>query len=187
MLKTIDKTKLCVIIVNVLIILERKAKMDQEKLETYKSTMRKMLCVSRLHHKFCERNISKMNIHHSQHHLLMYIAKKGEITSQKEIAERFEITPAAVARSLKALETEGFIERENLKDDGRFNRIKITSRGKEIIENSYRIFEEIDSIVFEDFSDEEIREFNHFLEKMQAKLVDKNEEICYVRVENEKE
>ena len=161
--------------------------MSNENIEIYKTTMRKMLGISRLHRNLCERNISKMGIHHSQHHLLMYIAKKGEISSQKEIAERFDITPAAVARSLKSLENEGFIERENLEDDSRFNRIKITDKGKEIIENSYKIFEDIDSRIFEDFSEEEIAEFNLFLDKMQSKLVEKNEESYCVRKADEKQ
>ena len=161
--------------------------MEQEKVEMYKSTMRKMLCVSRSHRKVCERKISKMGIHNSQHYLLMYIAKKGEISSQKEIAERFEITPAAVARSLKSLETEGFIQRENFEGDGRFNRIKITHKGKEIIDNTYKMFEEIDSSIFEDFTDDEINEFNRFLDKMQSKFIGKNEEICCARDINEKE
>ena len=159
--------------------------MTQKNVEIYKSTIRKMLCVSRMHRKVCERNISKMGIHNSQHHMLMYIAKQGEISSQKEIAERFEITPAAVARSLKSLETEGFIERENLREDSRFNRIKITDKGKEIIENSYRIFEEIDTHIFGEFSIEEIDEFNFFLDKMQSKLNNTNEEFCCVRKKDE--
>ena len=107
--------------------------MEDNKTEIYKVTMRKILRVSRLHRMVCERDISKMGIHHSQHHLLMYIAKQGEITSQKEIAERFGITPAAVARSLKSLENEGFVERTSLKDDGRFNKIRITDKGKEVV------------------------------------------------------
>lgn len=160
--------------------------MNQDNIELYKSTMRKMLCISRLHRKVCERNISQMGIHHSQHHLLMYIAKKGEISSQKEIAERFDITPAAVARSLKLLENEGFIQRENLEDDGRFNRIAITDKGKEIIDNSYIVFEEIDSSIFEQFNEDEIAEFNLFLDRMQSKLADRNDENLCVRSKDEK-
>lgn len=158
--------------------------MSADNIEIYKSTMRKMLCISRLHRKLCERNISKMGIHNSQHHLLMYISKRGEISSQKEIAERFEITPAAVARSLKSLENEGFIQRENLEDDGRFNRIRITDRGKETIEASYKIFEEIDNSIFENFNENEITEFNLLLDKIQSNLADKadkNDENCCVR------
>ena len=157
--------------------------MQHNNFETYKATMRKMLRVSRLHRMVCERNISQMGIHHSQHHLLMYIAKKGEITTQKEIAECFGITPAAVARSLKSLETEGFIERANLEGDSRCNRIKITDKGKEIIENSYKMFEDIDRGIFEDFSEDEIYALNDYLDKMQSKLSKKNEECCVRRTD----
>ena len=157
--------------------------MQHNNFETYKATMRKMLRVSRLHRMVCERNISQMGIHHSQHHLLMYIAKEGEITTQKEIAERFGITPAAVARSLKSLESEGFIERDNFEGDGRCNRIKITDKGKEIIENSYKMFEDIDSGIFEDFNEDEIYALNYYLDKMQLKLLKKNDECCVRRTD----
>lgn len=147
--------------------------MEQENFEIYKTVMRKMIRISRLHRMVFERNISNMGIHHSQHHLLMYIAKEGEILSQKQIAERFGITPAAVARSLKSLESEGFISRTNLEGDGRFNRITITDKGKEIVEDSYKMFQEIDSSVFENFTESEIEEFNALLDKIQANLIKK--------------
>ena len=157
--------------------------MEQQNFELYKTTMRKMLRVSKLHRMLFERNISRMGIHHSQHHLLMYVAKEGEITTQKEIAERFGITPAAVARSLKSLESEGFIERANLEGDGRCNRIKITDKGKEMIENSYKMFEDIDSGIFEDFNEDEIYALNDYLDKMQLKLLKKNDECCVRRTD----
>lgn len=161
--------------------------MEQDNFEIYKSTMLKMLRISRLHRMVFEKNISNMGIHHSQHHLLMYIAKAGEITSQKEIAEKFEISPAAIARTLKSLESEGFVVRENLEGDGRYNRITITDKGKQIVENSYKMFQETDSSLFEDFSDDDIVKFNQLLDGIQSKLISKNEEHCCVRKNNEKQ
>ena len=110
--------------------------MEQDKFEIHKSTMRKMLRIGRLHRTLFERNISKMGIHHSQHHLLMYIAKEKEIDSQKVIAEKFGITAAAVARTLKSLEAEGFIERTNVEDDSRYKKIVITEKGNDIVQKS---------------------------------------------------
>ena len=161
--------------------------MEQENFEIYKTIMRKMIRISRLHRMVFERNISNMGIHHSQHHLLMYIAKEGEILSQKQIAERFGITPAAVARSLKSLESEGFILRTNLEGDCRFNRIAITDKGREIVENSYKMFQEIDSSVFENFTESEIEEFNALLDKIQANLIKKNDERSCERRKDEKD
>ena len=161
--------------------------METENFEIYKSTMRKMMRIGRLHRTIFERNISKMGIHHSQHHLLMYIAKENEIVSQKHIAEKFGITPAAVARSLKALECEGFIERVCVEDDGRFKKIVITEKGRDIVSKSHQVFKETDEGIFEDFSDDDIAQFNKYLEMMQSKLMEKSEENLCVRKENEKD
>lgn len=160
--------------------------MDKDNFEIYKSTMRKMVCIGRLHRTVFERNISKMGIHHSQHHLLMYIAKEKEIPSQKQIAEKFGITAAAVARSLKALESEGYIERMCAEEDGRFKMIVITEKGRGIVEKSHQMFKETDESIFEKFSDDDITRFNEYLDLMKANLNEKYEENCCVRKENEK-
>lgn len=161
--------------------------MEQDKFEIHKSTMRKMLRIGRLHRTLFERNISKMGIHHSQHHLLMYIAKEKEIDSQKIIAEKFGITAAAVARTLKSLEAEGFIERTNIEDDSRYKKIVITEKGNDIVQESYKMFKETDESIFEDFTDEDIAKFNKYLDMMHDKLSEKHEENSCVRKTNEKE
>jgi DNA-binding MarR family transcriptional regulator len=161
--------------------------MEEKNFESYKSTVRKIMCVGWLHRNVFERNISKMGIHHSQHYLLVYIAKNGEIASQKTIADQLGITPAAVARSLKALEAEGYIERLNIPDDSRYKKIVITEKGKEIVEKSHRMFKETDEGIFKDFSEEDMARFNEYLDRMYARLLEKNEENCCVRKENEKE
>lgn len=160
--------------------------MEQDNFEIYKTTMRKMFRIVRLHRNLFERNISQMGIHHSQHHLLMYIAKEKEIDSQKVIAEKFGITAAAVARTLKSLEAEGFIERTNVEDDSRYKKIVITEKGNDIVQKSYKMFKETDESIFEDFSEKDIALFNEYLDKMQSKLIEKNEENCCVRKTNEK-
>ena len=159
--------------------------MDNDKFEIYKSTMRKMMRIGRLHRTVFERSISKMGIHHSQHHLLMYIAYVGEVKSQKEIADKFGVSPAAIARSLKTLETEGFIERSAILGDNRFNKISITEKGKEIVNKSHIMFKETDESIFEDFSDEDIKRFNQYLENMQSKLLKKSGECYCTRGTNE--
>ena len=161
--------------------------MQQDNIELYKSTMRKMMRIGRMHRCIFERNISKLGIHHSQHHLLMYISKEQEIPSQKIIAEKFGITPAAVARTLKSLESEGYIERMSDEEDSRFNKIVITKKGNEIVNKSCQMFEETDILTFEGFSEEELVSFNAYLDRIQSKLLTKNEENYCVRKKHEEE
>lgn len=164
--------------------------MENKYMEKYALTMRKLMRVGRLHRAVFERNISNMGIHHSQHHLLMYLAKEGEVGSQKEIAEKFGVSSAAIARLLKGLEAEGFIEKCSIENDGRYNKISITEKGKDIVQKSHVLFKETDMSAFQDFSDDELVLFNEFIDKMQSRLlekIDQNELCCCVRKKNEEE
>lgn len=152
--------------------------MEENKFELYKSTMFKMMHIKKLHRCMFEKSISSLGIHHSQHQFLMYIAKEKEIHSQKQIAEKFGITPAAVARTLKTLEAEGYIERRSIETDSRFNRILITSKGQEIVDKTFLSFKEIDCSIFEDFTDNDLVTFNEYLDLLNNKLIQKIKETC---------
>ena len=155
--------------------------------EVYKETFRKMWRIGMLHRTIFEKNISDMGIHHSQHHLLMYIAKEGEVSSQKVLAEKFCISPAAIARTLKELEVEGYIEKSSIENDCRCNKIIITEKGKAIVSATHKLFKKTDEISFADFSEEDLQKFNDYLDKMQSRLHEENKDCCCVRKTNEKE
>lgn len=156
-----------------------------EKNELYKSTMQKMLCIGRLHRGVFEKNISSRGIHHSQYRLLMYIANEGSVSSQKQISEKFGVTPAAIARALKNLEQEGYVKRKSTVSDSRFNQISITQKGKDIVEMLKLTFIETDETAFEDFTGEDIEKFNVYLDMMISKLMEKYDETSERRKNEE--
>ena len=161
--------------------------MNNLEFDLCKDTIRKMVRIGMLHRNIFERNISNMGIHHSQHHLLMYIAKEGEVISQKLLAEKFCVTPAAIARTLKELEIDGYIERCSIENDSRCNKIVITEKGREIVRKSQQFFKEVDISAFQDFLSDDFNYFNALLDKMQARLLEEyNENVC-VRKLDEKQ
>ena len=115
-----------------------------------------LLTTARLHHVLFDRLIGKYNLHRSQHRMLMYLSGQEQIPSQKQIADQFEISPAAVAVTLKKLESNGFIERITSKSDNRFNEIRITEKGRNVEEETFAYFSYIDNAMFRDFPEEEI-------------------------------
>ena len=133
-------------------------------------TFYKMIQIDRLHRGIFEKMNAAIGIHRSQHRLLMYVARKDGCPSQKEIAEHFDISPAAVAVSLKKLEDHGFITRENHEQDNRFNIITLTARGKKIVEKSEAFFAESDFSMFKDFTEDDYENLTCCLEKMMSGL-----------------
>ena len=185
-MNTIDFLAICVIIVNVLTIC-LEVTMKDSQFELCRSTFRKMVRIGILHRNIFERDISNMGIHLSQHHLLMYIAKESEVSSQKLLAEKLCVSPAAIARTLKELESEGYVERSSIEEDSRCNKIIITDKGKKIVSESHKLFKETDMATFEDFTDEDLELFNGYLDKIQKKLLENNIENTCVRETDEKD
>ena len=116
-----------------------------------------------------KRSISKKventGVFRSQHRLLMILGKHPDC-SQTELAERLEISSAAVAVSLKKLEKSGFISRQCQENDNRVNQVVITEKGWEIIDQSVQYFKEMENAFLSDFSEEELKQLQSFLERM---------------------
>ena len=130
----------------------------------------KLMSVNRLHRATLNAKISETGIHGSQHMTLMYLNRCRDKISQKDIAEHFEISPAAVAVSLKKLEAGGYIVRKTSDNDSRYNEIEITEKGKEIVDFSHSIFEDIDNKTFKGMSEEEKQTLVLLLDKVTNNL-----------------
>ena len=127
--------------------------------------MRKMIKIQKNHRLLFVTKACAFGLHTTHHRALMYLARKGNLLSQKELAEHLEITPAAVTQILQKLELDGYIKR-SLGADNRYNEIKITELGKEIVDKSKISFATIDKSLFQDFSNEEMDEFISFLDRI---------------------
>lgn len=134
--------------------------------ERARNTFYKMIQVDRLHRCIFEKMHSAFGIHRSQHRLLMYISGMDVCPSQKEIAEHFGISGAAVAVSLKKLEDSGYISRESFENDNRFNTISLTEKGKKLVDKSHDIFDRSDFAMFKDFTETDYENLSACLEKM---------------------
>ena len=116
-----------------------------------------MLIRTNLNHKrMIEKRTTMTELHRTQHRMLMHISKFENIPSQKEIAEHFDISPAAVAVTLKKLESAGYIERSRADDDTRQNNIRITDKGLREIAETRVYFEYVDNTMFNNFTPDEL-------------------------------
>lgn len=140
-------------------------------MKTIDSVLHKFIGTDRLHRTLLEKQVSKGGLHRSQHRVLLYIYKSENMPTQKEVAEHFEISSAAVAVMLKKLEASGYIQRVSQKDDMRFNRIKVTEKGETVLNATKKLVDEVDFKMFENFSSEELESFYSCLEKMQENLL----------------
>ena len=158
--------------------------MSEIPIDKLKETVALFMRTDRMRRSVFERQASEhFGIHQKQHITLMHLSRNEDI-SQKQLAEHFKVSPAAVAVSLKKLESKGLISRQCSSDDSRRNALKITEKGRAVVNETHKIFSAIDYAMFEGFSDGEIEIFIGCLEKIQKNLKEtdaqfsKNGELC---------
>ena len=140
--------------------------MNEEKIS---SAVNIMIKTDRMHKHLLESEVSKIGLHRTQHRILMHIARHGKLLSQKSLAEHIGITPAAVTGLLKKLEQDGYVERVQ-GDDNRYNEVKVTELGKRVVEDSFKMFSQLDTSLFEGFSDSELDGYIRCLTKIQENI-----------------
>ncbi|MBP3401598.1 MAG: MarR family transcriptional regulator [Clostridia bacterium] len=128
-----------------------------------------MIRTDHMHKALIDSRVRDIGIHRTQHRILMRLARCEKLPSQKELAEHLDVTPAAVTGALKKIEKDGYVER-TLGHDNRYNELRITDKGRELVELSRELFAEADKSMFEGFSDDELDIYISSLEKLQANI-----------------
>ena len=129
------------------------------------NAINKLIKINRAHKLLIDEDVEEIGIHRTQHRILMYLARTGQLPSQKQLAACMDITPAAVTLALQKMESDGFISRK-LGTDNRFNEITITEKGREVVEKTKVMFSAVDERLFSGFSQGEIEDFTAYLDRI---------------------
>ena len=128
-----------------------------------------MIKTDHMHRALIDSRVGVLGIHRTQHRILMHLARHDSLPSQKELAKHLDVTPAAVTGALKKIEQDGYVE-VTLGHDNRYNELRITEKGRALVDQTRMLFSEADSSMFEGFSDDELDLYISFLEKLQNNM-----------------
>lgn len=130
----------------------------------------KMIRTNIIHRRITESCLEGVGVFQGQHRILMELSE-NEYQSQKEIAAAMKVSTATIAIALKKLEKNGYINKIMDEEDNRLNKIVITQKGQNAIEMSRQLFDDIDSTMFEGFSNEEKNKFVNMLDRIEENLL----------------
>lgn len=116
------------------------------------------------------KRMEEMHIKPSQAGVLFSLKCWGE-QSQKQLAERVGITPPSMTVALRKMEEKGYIIRKQDEKDQRVIKIQLAPKGEECIEGIERIVREMEEIVYQGISREEILLMNRLLAEMKSNLL----------------
>ena len=121
------------------------------------------------HRNIIESRFREKGLYFGQPPILNYLSENKNAT-QKEIADYLHVSPPSVATSLKRMEESGLVVRVENKKDARRNTIKLTKKGKELVEYADNMFMYVDDVTYRGFTEEELEILISFLERMNDNL-----------------
>lgn len=126
---------------------------------------RKMNTLSILHRVCIQKQASKNGLYFGQPPILEYVAEHNHCT-QREVADFMKVSPASIATSVKRMQKAGLIEKITNENDLRYNHLRITEKGRELVYKCREDFNKVDAQMFTGFSDEECEQLYGYYERM---------------------
>lgn len=117
------------------------------------------------HHQMMRRRFVDMGLHRGQPPLIMELYKHDGMT-HSELAEKLEVTPATVTNMVKRMERDSLVVRRRVDEDERISRVYLTDEGKALREKLIENIKNIESDIFKEFSEEEIKLYKSFMKRI---------------------
>ena len=130
----------------------------------------KMMRIVKLRRQIVENSVEELGMLPSQHYVLMQLSREGSVPSQVEIARMRHVSPASVARTVKRLDEEGYIQRRSGGADGRMNEICITEKGERLVRQGHAFFQRMEAASFAGLTKAELMQFSALLDRVLENL-----------------
>lgn len=89
---------------------------------------------------------------------------------QRDIEERFSISPSTASRVLALMEKKGLIERRAVADDARVKKIVLTDMANDIVLDLARNAQNMRDKLFAGFTDRELEDLTGYIHRLQANI-----------------
>lgn len=109
--------------------------------------------------------LNKHGLYKGQPYILTCLIQEPRMT-QNELAKKLDVTKSTMGTSLKRMEKNGFILREQDQEDSRCNRISITEKGMQALEACEKDVSGIIKAMFSKISEDEEEKINNIFTKL---------------------
>jgi MarR family transcriptional regulator, organic hydroperoxide resistance regulator len=138
-------------------------------MEDHKELGKLFFSIGRLQSTRADQYLDQIGLFRGQGMLLKFLVHHDGLT-HSEIAEKLEISPAAVTKVIRRLEEQNFLKRQPDPKDDRISRVFIQPEGKKVADDIQNIFCQLDDRMFQGFSEDELELLHGFLLRMQSNL-----------------
>ncbi len=104
--------------------------------------------------------------------VLLYLAKNQQCDTASGIVDRLKITKSHISASVRDLEERGYLQGSYMGHDRRTIHLRLCDEAAKIVREGNQVQQEFLSVVSRGFSEEEIKTFGGYLERINANVED---------------
>ena len=126
--------------------------------------------------------------YYGQLSLLRYVSDHPGCT-QKDMAEHFAVSKAAITKTVKRMIDNGLLERKTNEQDERKYEVYCTEKGNRIHKQGAEVFEDVEKLTFRNFTAEEMQQLGSYIDRVMENLetdYSRNKSIRELNEETEK-
>ena len=116
------------------------------------------------------KHMEELDLKPNQAGILFSRKRYGEL-SQKQLAEKIGITPPSMTVALRKMEELGYVSRKHDENDQRVIKIGLAPKGEECIEGVKKVVADMEELVYQGISREEMLLMKRLLEEMKNNLL----------------
>ncbi|AHC52132.1 MarR family transcriptional regulator [Sulfolobus acidocaldarius SUSAZ] len=124
--------------------------------------------INRAFQRELNKKLAKLNISYLDHLVLRGI--KDGPKPMVELANKYLVTQASITSTVDKLEDMGLVRRERSQDDRRLVLIYITEKGKEVMEEGFKIYRELSEEIMKELKDNQVKSLLEGLSVLLSRL-----------------
>lgn len=124
---------------------------------------------ARLHRSRLAESLDDLGLFPGQEQLLAQLGEAGECTVG-DLAEKLNVRPPTVSKSLQRLAAQGLIERNGDEGDGRRTRVRLTAAGETRVRDLEAVLEEVEEELADAFDGKDARRLRKLLRRLARHL-----------------
>ncbi|MEA4973316.1 Transcriptional regulator SlyA [bioreactor metagenome] len=125
----------------------------------------------------CSNHETLASLSAQQMHIIIFIkhAQKHNLdVYQRDIENSFNIRPSTATGIIQLLEKNGYIIKQSVPNDARLKKLVLTDKADSIFHNFEPFIKDIEKVVLEDITEEELDQFANVIHKMKDNLLKDN-------------
>ena len=126
--------------------------------------------ICHLHHSRASKYFATLNLYRGQPPVLRALWVEDGLT-QKELAEKMQISPATMTKMLQRMEKAGFIRRQSDLDDLRYSRVFLSEKGRAIQSQVEKVFKKMEAETFVNLSEYDLDQLRRYLHQIRENLL----------------